>query len=246
MQLHTPIGKIDIELPEEDRSIRPLIRNNMYEYSEQVIMQKYITPSDICVDAGANFGIHTVVMSKLADRVIAIEADPSNIPVLESNLQANHCDNVTLIHKAVFDKKGAMQISSARGNTACSYLHTGRFSQDDEIQHTVETDLLVNIIDNQPVDFLKMDIEGSELAAMDSSNDWFVAQKPKLLIEINRWTCTNMMGFEVTKLINKIYEIGYNKLTLLGREEYPISFQQLREISMSAPQTVLNVLCIAE
>src|SRR5579885_1432959 len=62
-----------------------------------------ITKGDIVLDAGANVGIFSILASRKAHKVIAIEPDPENYGYLLKNIEANHAENIIPVNIALSD-----------------------------------------------------------------------------------------------------------------------------------------------
>ncbi len=72
-----------------------------------------VRPGDRCVDVGANVGVHTVRLARLAGpdgEVIAIEPDPGVIARAGRNVALNNLSNVRLRNAAASDKPGEMRL----------------------------------------------------------------------------------------------------------------------------------------
>src|SRR5258705_10763392 len=64
-----------------------------YYEPELAYLEKVLSPGKIFIDVGANFGVYTLVASKLAGaagRVIAIAPTSPSFPVLRQNIALNH------------------------------------------------------------------------------------------------------------------------------------------------------------
>lgn len=135
-------------------------------------IRETLRKGDVFVDAGANIGFYTILASRLVGsrgRVIAIEMMPDTAAILRGHLELNGCRNVTIIEKA---------ISECSGNTVSAFVQSGKFGQASitRVQPgeaiEVETITLKDIIFDTPVvKLIKMDLEGAEIAALNSLGD---------------------------------------------------------------------------
>ena len=92
-----------------------------YEPELQRLMQHANLSGSICLDVGANIGLHTLTMSELvgaAGQVFAFEPETHNFQLLELNLRSNGIINVVLQQCAVSDQEGICQIGLSRSITA--------------------------------------------------------------------------------------------------------------------------------
>ena len=142
------------------------------EVTDDVFLPHYkISAGDIVVDIGAGIGTETLPFSKMvgeSGKVVAVEAHPATFATLERLCLLNDVRNVELVHAAVMDSDhqpvmisdlppelnyenrigdGGIQVSSATLNGLVSKLKLDR------------------------IDFLKMNIEGAETAALRGAND---------------------------------------------------------------------------
>ena len=115
------------------------------------------------IDGGANIELATLYWKRQFPRaeVVAFEPDPQVFEVLRWNVDVHQCDGVTLIQKGLWSKEAELEfqpdgadgghvdeVSSYRGDTV-----------------RVPVTRLVPYLD-EPVDLLKLDIEGAEVEVM--------------------------------------------------------------------------------
>jgi len=120
---------------------------------------KYHLPSTFTnartvLDLGANRGAFSVLTARQAEFVLCVEATEAYVPVIQHNLQINGCRRYAV--ERVFVGAG------------------GEMGDDLLPTITVEDLLLRHNI--QDIDFVKMDIEGSEFALFESA-DWLKGVK---------------------------------------------------------------------
>ena len=124
------------------------------------------------IDCGANIGVSLLYIKIRAPRaqVICFEPNPPARAVLEKNIEANNWGKeVQVFTYALGKEKGTMnfyvderEVTSSGGSIA-HYLKNKNRKLD---SYAVEVDTLSHYIDG-PVDFLKMDIEGSEFDVLE-------------------------------------------------------------------------------
>lgn len=119
------------------------------------------------VDVGAGIGTEVLAFSKMvgdSGRVICIEADPRAFRCLGKTVARAGLRNVTLIHRAVTDCEG--EISLSQGSTTIS----NSILADGGAGITVRSTTLDSLLDEfgvEYVDYLKMNIEGAEVRALE-------------------------------------------------------------------------------
>jgi FkbM family methyltransferase len=73
----------------------------------------HLTEGDTFLDVGSHFGIFSVLASKLVGRcgsVIAVEPHEGAAQLLRENLDANRCENVTVLNVAFSDTSGPLKL----------------------------------------------------------------------------------------------------------------------------------------
>ncbi len=147
----------------------PLVRDRLIDYDDFThdVWEGAYTPTvgDVVVDVGAGIGTEIHRWSRSVGptgRVIAIEAHPRTFHQLRVFCTLNRLDNVTPIHRAVSDGSGMVRISDDENYLAASIVGTSG-----EIEVACESldDLLAGL-GIERVDYLKMNIEGAEVAAL--------------------------------------------------------------------------------
>jgi FkbM family methyltransferase len=150
-----PMGYPVILRGSDFSSARELYARRVYFAEQGFDLQ----PGDIVVDLGANVGVFTVLAARCCRRVIAVEAQKRFIPRIEELLALNGCaDRATVLHGIVGPA-------------------TGIFSSSDNLpiaEAPPELDLtqVFDTHDLAQVDFLKIDIEGSEFDLFRSDVNW--------------------------------------------------------------------------
>lgn len=120
---------------------------------------------DVVVDAGAFPGDFTVYASRKvgpSGRVIAFEPHPGNFEQLRRVVRNFRCNNVTVVNKGLWSHDGQLSISSDGGVSAT--IGSGELPI-----HVVSLDQEADRLGLAKVDFIKMDIEGAEIRALEGS-----------------------------------------------------------------------------
>lgn len=125
----------------------------------------------IVVDAGARIGAFAAKISGAIGgegRVIAIEPEPRNFSCLVKNIKANNLTNVVAIQKALWSQTQSLDVYLS-GNAAAHSAYCDAFYSSIGNSIRVDADALDGILEGMDiasVDFIKMDIEGSEIEAL--------------------------------------------------------------------------------
>ena len=139
------------------------------------LYRSFVSRGDLVIDVGAHAGNHVRALSAIGCRVVAIEPQPDFVRVL--NLLFGHSRNVTILPVGVSDRAGRAQLSISERTPTVTSLSAdwrdARKADDDFAQvrwnRTVGID--VTTLDalitqyGEPA-FIKLDVEGSEPAAL--------------------------------------------------------------------------------
>jgi FkbM family methyltransferase len=119
-------------------------------------------PRPLVIDAGANIGIATLYFKSLYPqaRVWAFEPDSRNFAALRNNVISNHLEEVQLFNAALWDEDGNVDLFESPSDlgSLMTSTHPGRATGP---KNSVPGMRLPPLL-GEPVDLLKLDIEGAE------------------------------------------------------------------------------------
>lgn len=149
--------------------------------------QRFISSGSVVFDLGANTGMHTLLFSKLVGqrgRVVAFEPLPENVAILHRLLALNDIGNVEIRAEALSDVPGRSSFKLGIDSKQGSLVGIGR-EAGKEI--TVDVESLDNIIERglPAPDFVKIDIEGKESAALMGFRRTIARTYPSFAIELH-------------------------------------------------------------
>jgi FkbM family methyltransferase len=159
---------------------------------EQGIAQRFrdhIHPGDTVIDVGANVGIYTMLAAELVGRsghVHAFEPDPQSMFYLMTNVNRNRLtDRVTLWELAASDRSENTQLYLDLKTARTTSLDVNAYSPDLQIrQPIVVAAAALDDLITQPPQFLKIDVEGAELAVLGGASRLLRNYHPVLLVEV--------------------------------------------------------------
>ncbi len=224
-----------------------------YEKETADVFKKYIKQGNTVIDVGANIGFFTRLAADLVGskgRVFAFEPNPYFFRVLEKNAQEIHRDNVEVFQKALSDRVTTAEFLTAgvlvhEGSSAGAMVEIGAGQK-----IVVETETLDNFFKTTggSVDFLKMDIEGSELLALRGASLMLENNpKLKLVLEFNP-RLLKVGGTDPAQFLSFLTERGFvfrdieegNGLSAITSEDL------LKKYTAETYPDHTNILCIRE
>lgn len=120
------------------------------------------------LDLGANIGLHTLVMKKLGFEVVSYEPDKIHLAQIDKVMKLNGFNSDGVRPKAISDKSGTMEYLRVLGNTTGSHLLGSKedvYGPTDVV--TVQVDDILEVFLTENFDFVKMDVEGHEVALLN-------------------------------------------------------------------------------
>lgn len=181
----------------------------------------------VAIDCGANIGVHTIEWAQLMTgwgKVIAFEAQERIFYALAGNITLNNCFNAKAIWAAVGAEKGTINIPmpnyfipSSFGSLELRKKDSNEFIGQ-EIDYSDEKTQAIQLtsideLNLDRLDFMKIDIEGMEIEALNGAQKSISKFKPILLIERLKSNETEINQFLIN-LDYKLFPLGINVLAV--------------------------------
>jgi FkbM family methyltransferase len=161
--------------------------NNLHSfqkiYGEGLYDEIPISKSDVVVDVGANIGILSKYMLPKAGRIIGIEPCPENIKFLKAN-----CPPAEIYECGVLDREGYFDFNHYSIAIGMSNFGDWDVRSDYEIPETRKvrvSTLDCLLVSEHRVNFLNMDVEGSEMRALQGARETIVKHRPTMMIALD-------------------------------------------------------------
>ncbi|HEY3328878.1 MAG TPA: FkbM family methyltransferase [Capsulimonadaceae bacterium] len=202
-----------IVLNREDRRATAveILNFGSFEGPEMDLLTSVLTDAKHMLDIGANMGWVSLTLGKrLPDlQIAAFEPIPSTFELLVRNLALNGVTRVTPNNLGMSNKPGTAEIYfSAAGTGNASLANVGARADVAPVTCTFTTvDTHVGET-KQPVDFIKIDVEGAELLVIQGGMATIVDQLPILFIELLRkWAAA--FGYHPNEVVTILTGMGY-------------------------------------
>lgn len=170
----------------------------------------------VIYDVGAFHGLLTLLFARQGKHVISYEPNTRNHARLMENLQLNGVGNVTVRKLGVgASRETATMVTSSLmpggasidRKTAENLLHSNQQVASEVIQITsLDEDIAEQGLPSP--DFVKIDIEGAELAALQGARQTLLACHPQLFLEMHGETM-NLKRKKVAELVEYLNDLGY-------------------------------------
>jgi len=166
----------------------------------------------VVFDLGGYKGDTALYFSKFigdTGKIFSFEVENYNVDSMKTNFEHFNINNVEIVEKVVSDVIGVV---SFEGWGAAGYvaIDKGRV----KVESTTIDDFVSLRQDITNLDIIKMDIEGSELAALKGARETLKKFKPILLIAVYHWDRDGIYGYgdfiPVCKYMNEMYGGDYS------------------------------------
>ena len=177
--------------------------------AELRILPFLVDPTRASVDAGANKGVYTYWLERLSGHVHAYEPNPKMFDVLKRGAGSK----ATVHHAALSDQGGTFALripKTARG----TYSNQGGSLNHQKVGDSYgEVSVETRRLDDEPIDdigFIKIDVEGHEMAVLDGARATIQRDRPTLLIEMEQ----QHTGRPIEDDLKRVTDMGYRMLFL--------------------------------
>jgi FkbM family methyltransferase len=230
----------------DDDFIGESLLKGSYESAEADFMESFVKPGITVVDIGAHRGFHTLRLSKKVGskgRVVAIEPSGRDVARLKLHLKINFCRNVEVMECALGEQEGSADLYTVPANSVLNSLRppdTELPSSRAEVRVRRLDDVLSGMRIGG-VDFIKMDVEGGELAVLKGAEHLLErVARPVILCEILEQR-TRPWGYAARQIADHLLAKNFRwfELTPEGRLNTVADYTQLCGNFVAVPEESL-------
>lgn len=146
-----------------------------------------VQKGDIVLDCGANIGSFArFALNAGAAKVVAIEPAPDNVECLRRNFPREIAEGRLMVcPKGVWDKEDVLEMTVDAENQAANTFVIKLEGKHPVIKVPLTTiDRLVEELGLERVDYIKMDIEGAEVRALDGARATLAKHHPRMSLSV--------------------------------------------------------------
>jgi FkbM family methyltransferase len=216
-----------------------LATRELYEPTETGIVLREVKSGDVVLDIGANIGYYTLIMARLtgpSGQVFAFEPDALNFQLLQKNVQQARYSHVAPVNSAVSDRSGEGRLYRNEVNGGDHRLYD---SSDGRASVAVRVVAIDDFLSgkNTRVHFVKMDIQGAEMAALRGMQS-LIRDNPGIKLLTEFWPAgLNRSGTEPRDFLRLLTELGFEVYEV---SEEPESFKCMNVDGLLERHTVEN------
>jgi FkbM family methyltransferase len=199
---------------------------NAFETLIRSLYESWLHEGDWAIDGGAHGGLHTLPMAAAVGaggRVLAFEPPP-NICQWLRNVCAGIA-NVEVREEALGREAGYVTFYAAATSPVLSGLRARPIPDEtfDEVKVRMTT---MDTFASRPVRFIKLDLEGGELHALQGGSKLLRAQRPLIAFECGRQDAASAYGYTAEHFFSFFGSHGYRLVDLFGRPFGRVDFQE--------------------
>jgi FkbM family methyltransferase len=202
-------------MAEDDFCSHSILRKN-FENAEWRCVERFLEPGMTVLDIGAHHGFYSLLASVKVGgtgRVVAFEPSPREREKLQRNLALNGYTNVQVEDCALAEAAGQQELIMVGGtNTGCNSLRRPNVKEPtSSVAVRVETlDRYLAQHPLPPVDFIKLDAEGAELAILKSART-VLGSRPRPVIQCElEEVRTRPWGYHPRAVVELLDTMGYH------------------------------------
>ena len=173
--------------------IRDFIPATIFHFGEwetctTALIKRLLKPGDTFIDVGANIGYFSLLASPLVGEyghVVAVEASPTIVERLNSNVKINQARNIRIINEAASDSHGTLRLFSGHDKDS------GKTTTIEALGDQFETEVaarplpaMITAAEQAHTRLIKVDVEGAEESVIRGilTADW--PERTCFLVEI--------------------------------------------------------------
>jgi FkbM family methyltransferase len=159
------------------------------ERREADLLSRVLAPGEVFWDVGANLGYFTLLAATCLNntgQVVAFEPGKRAFQRLTENISLNHFGNILTYSVAVSDREGEGVLYRGQGSAdgRANLFRPGPGQTESDQVRTVTLDGWRRQAGLAGPDFIKLDVEGAELAALTGAEETLDTSAPLLLVEM--------------------------------------------------------------
>lgn len=244
-----------IKLPDFEMYITPRYIQHYieraYEPFSTNIVKTYLKPNSTFVDVGAHFGYYSLLAARSRKNIniVAIEPIKETAEILSRNMRLNNVNNAEVYNCAASNREGLAPFNlTEASDSAGFYKHTLAKTKR---KITVNTVRLDSILKGKRVDFIKIDVEGHEIAVLEGLKNTLNKNNDiKLLVEFNP-SLQESAGFKTDKLITVLEDLGFEVFLVdeINKQYYRLTdnryhWTEITQTNSSNKTYYTNLFCI--
>lgn len=160
------------------------------------IFQNFCKKDSYVLDLGANIGFTAIALADICTegKIAAVEPLEPTFNFLQKNIKKTNKKNISLHQFAVGNKSGEVPMQATQDFLAGAFIADQYQADSQHFTTKVKVNLLDEVFEEfnfNKLEFIKMDLEGYEVFALEGGIKTLIKFKPTVFLEMNHW-CLNV------------------------------------------------------
>ena len=193
-----------------------VIASGGFENHVTKAIRQFLRPGMTAVDIGANVGFQTMHMASVvgaAGKVFAIEPSSENCRLIILNAAANDFKQIEVHPVALSDSAGFALLTTAIGSNGLLFPSDAGNPSCVVVPRATLDDL----VRDRHIDFIKIDVEGSEYRAMSGARATLERCRPVIVSEFSPVMIEGISGIAPAEYLSMMTALGYT-VHLINKE----------------------------
>ena len=195
--------------PEDFIQRRICLYQHFYEEEELNEIKHYIPENAVILDIGANIGNHSLYWASKCrvNKIYAFEPVPETFNILRKNVENNFPEKIKILNIGLSDVSSHAAIKNfGHGNIGATVIEKSE-------NGLLQVDKLDNLsIEEEHIDFVKIDVEGHEIFTLRGGVETLKKHKPVVFIEM--WHDNFKQGHKI------LTNLGYKLKKQTSKDNY--------------------------
>jgi FkbM family methyltransferase len=218
---------------------------HMWFLDDAYLLLDLVRPGHRVLDLGGHIGTFALAAAALGCRVVCVEAAPQNVALLNASVARNGFDRLHVVWGAVTDHEGTLRflphgpwgtIANSTVERAPALIYARELAPVEVPALTV--DGILQRLGWNTVDFVKMDIEGSEVVALRRMAGLLSRPKGPVVLFESNGQALQYFGHTPQQLAAVFREFGYQRYLVKSGRLVPTRPDDLQ------PECVANYLAV--
>ena len=159
-----------------------MVSGDQFDAGSLKMAVKHVNKTRVAIDGGAHYGSWTRTFAGIFDQVIAFEPRSILFECLESNTE--YFDNVERIQKALgHEERNVGIVNSKEVNSGTWHVQARKTKNKPHFAKGNTPLITIDSLNLDVLDFLKLDVEGFELYALQGAEETLLRCKPIIHLE---------------------------------------------------------------
>ena len=229
-----------------DEAVGRHVAAGVYDIHIEAVIRRVLRSGMGFLDLGANIGVFTLLAAALVGPtgyVLAVEPNPDNVKLLEASRQKNNFEHVQILQAAAGSKIEVLALHCFGTNGTATTADTDSLLTARTVASLPISRLLAR---DQPIDLIKVDVEGAEFRALSGLSDVISAYKPVIISEFSPGQIKMVSRVTSADYLRFLQAFGYNfgHIGRDGKYEIGLSIDEIHDAHASSGVDHIDIIAI--